>query len=832
MTALLLLIASADAPSFSRHVEAALGRLGCNGGTCHGAVKGQGGFSLSLFGADPLADHAALVRGGAGRRIDHYSPADSLLLKKAAGRVPHGGGVVLSPSGADADLLKRWIAAGAPMDDPAKSRVVSLKVTPARQTGEKPYDLRVEAAFADGSAEDVTRFCSFEARDAGVASVSPSGRVVPGLPGETAIVVRYRAEPALHQLAVPRQGKPSGAIPNNALDARLLAKLDRLGLSPAPLADEATFLRRASLDAAGELPRPDEVRAFLADTRRDKRERKIEELLARPGHAALWTLKFCDLLKASDFGVYADGIRQDVDAPRFQAWVRARMDENTPYDEFVERILTATSREGRPVQEWVDETVAMEEGYAPGRPDLEAYKKRKTLDLYWQRQSSTGVDAALQVAHAFLGLRLECARCHRHPHDVWKQDDLLSFANFFMPVRKIGFGGDNEKKYPEVGAHFKRLNAEVKELEAKAKKDRAAFKGLEAEGRKAKAETQRLTRELQRKDDPALRKELEKQQALAARADAEQARLARMERRSKLLYPAAQRIMHSEIRLVKPDKPASVTSPLGTQSSKALRLLGETTEATVGEDPRRTVMEWMRRPDNKWFARAIVNRVWAHYFGKGIIDPPDDLSAFNPPSHPELLDDLCRGFVASGYDLRWLHRAVLRSRSYQQEAGDGAHYAGFARRRLPAEVLLDALDSATGTREKLGMEYHHWPETMRATEIPYTPRNGYVAFMLEQFGKPKRNAAVQCDCERDGSTTSLHALSLMNHPRLRAKIADPAGRAARLAAGAGGDARRIEELFLATVSRLPTEAERAACLEHVKESKDAATGYRGVLWSL
>src|SRR5262249_12117883 len=157
-----------------------------------------------------------------------------------------------------------------------------------------------------------------------------------------------------------------------------------------------------TLDVTGELPRPAEVRAFLADRSADKRTRKIDELLARPGYAALWTLKFCDLLKASDFGVYADGIRQEVDAPRFQAWVRARLEENLPYDAFVERILTATSRDGRDVERWAEEVLQMEEGYAPGRPDLEMYRRRQTLDLYWQRSSSSGVSGALQVAHAFL----------------------------------------------------------------------------------------------------------------------------------------------------------------------------------------------------------------------------------------------------------------------------------------------------------------------------------------------------------------------------------------------------------------------------------------------
>src|SRR5205085_2929950 len=110
------------------------------------------------------------------------------------------------------------------------------------------------------------------------------------------------------------------------------------------------------------------------------------------------------------------------------------------------------------------------------------YRKRQTLDLYWQRNSSSGVKAALQVSHAFLGLRLECAQCHRHPHDVWQQDDLLSFANFFTRVRRIGFQGDNEKKFPDTAAIFKRMNNDARALTEQAKKLRGGgdFKKLEA----------------------------------------------------------------------------------------------------------------------------------------------------------------------------------------------------------------------------------------------------------------------------------------------------------------------------------------------------------------
>jgi hypothetical protein len=461
----------------------------------------------------------------------------------------------------------------------------------------------------------------------------------------------------------------------------------------------------------------------------------------------------------------------------------------------------------------------MEEGYAPGRKDVALYRGRKSLDLYWQRSSSSGVPAALQVAHAFLGLRLECAQCHRHPYDVWQQDDLLSFANFFMRVRTIGFQGENEKKFPEVAAHFKRLNDDAKKLTDEVKKLREGeYKTLEAEAKTAKTDAARAAFEKV------------KQQA------------ADMDRRSKLLPEAARRLMHAEVRILDPGTNfATVTSPIGTQTSKRYRLLGQSEAIDVGrgQDPRQLVMAWMRRPDNPYFARAIVNRVWAHYMGRGLIDPPDNLSSFNPASHPELLQELCDGFVKGGYDLKWLHRTILASRTYQQSStpargadGDRANYASFHYRRLPAEVVLDALNQATGTTEDMDMQYYHWPKEMKAVEIPYTPRNAFVTFMLSNFGKPKRNAAVQCDCERGGDASVLQVLSFANHPRVWAKIADDKGQVARIAKEMSGDGRRVEELYLLTLGRLPTDGERAACTKYLAESASPVKGLHGILWSL
>jgi hypothetical protein len=846
-------LTAADEPSYQRHVSAVFSRLGCNGGTCHGAVKGQNGFRLSLFGADPTGDAERLLREFGGRRINLVDPAASLLLKKATGQAEHGGGVRTQVGSPEYETLRRWIAAGAPIDAESKSQVKELRIAPAQRSAKpgESFAVKVEVAFADGTTENVTAYCSFTSMDAAAASVDANGTVTARSPGEAAIIVRYRAVPALARVVVPRPApiEAVNAKPNNFIDIHVLAKLKEMNLPPSPVADDATFLRRVHLDVTGQLPAAAEVRSFLAEPSSDKRVKKIDDLLKRPGHAALWTLKFCDLLKAADYGVYADALSLEADAPRFQAWVRARLEENTPYDVFVERILLATSKEGHTAEEYAKEVEAIMAGYGPENKDLAVYRDRKTLDLWWQRRGADGVGGTLQVAHAFLGLRLECAQCHRHPHDVWRQEDLLDFANFFMRVRTVGFRDGNEKAFPDVAAIKKRYDDEAKKLEADIKKRRdTEGKTIDEDAKKAKTEADKLVAEIaklekDKKADEAAakRKELDGCRSRMAKAEKFRQEMQDLDRRAKLLPEIGRRLLQAEIRLLPPGPSAKVSSTLGSKESKTFRLLGEREPVVVppDRDPREVVVAWMRRPDNPYFARAIVNRVWAHYFGRGLIDPPDNLSAFNPPSHPALLKELCDGFIANKYDLRWLHRTILSSRTYQQTvagsaevASDRVNYAAFPLRRLPAEVLLDAINTATGTTEKMDMKYYHWPEDLSTVEVPFAPKNAFVTFVLETYGRPKRNAAVQCDCEREGGASVFQVLALANHPRLWEKVRDPAGRVAKLVEETPDDAKRVEELFLATVSRLPSDSERTACLKHLKDAETPEKGLQGVLWSL
>lgn len=797
-------------PAFSRHIVPLFSRLGCNSGACHGAVKGQNGFRLSLFGADPAADHERLVREFGGRRVDYVAPENSLLLRKACGSIAHRGGQRFDAKSEEYSRILSWIAHGCKLDDLALSKLVRLTVSPSRQTltiGER-LSLRAEAEFADGSREDVTALCAFEVVSKDLARVSRQGEVEALAVGDTAVIVRYRAEPAIAQLTIPRAGSEPfpQVVAHNAIDERIIEKLRQMNLHPAPLADDTTFLRRASLDVIGLPPTPDEIRSFVASTDPRKRQRKIDELLAHPGFAAVWATKFCDILRPTGFDGKV-GFTEAAEARRVYEWVRARLLDNIPYDQFAERILLATSREERPEAEWVGEVQKLQAENLAKQADLKAYSARKTLDLYWQRSNATGVKGTLQVAHAFLGLRLECAQCHRHPHDVWQQDDLLSFANFFMRVSGPNNGGSS----PSVVKQADELAARVKALKDEAKKlgDSAKERSL------SKADMTRLQTEAKGLSDQAA-----------------------------ALEAAGRRLKGSEVRTLEKPAFASVVSTLGKQESKEFRMLGERSPRTVSTetDPRGEVLAWLRRPDNPFFAKAIVNRVWATYFGRGLIEPADQLSPLNPASHPELLDELCQDFIKNGFDLKHLHRQILNSRTYQQSAQtnstnrlDSQNYASFYLRRLPAEVLVDALNQATGGTETYPPELY-LPEGARAVEVAggagSDRARATLQYAFQIFGRPLRSQDVQCDCERDTKPTIVQTLYLANHPLVQQKIGSPTGRVATLVKEISDDARRVDELYLWTLSRLPTTSEREACLTYLAEAPTPHRGCEDIMWSL
>ncbi len=390
--------------SFCNEVMAVLSRAGCNQGACHGNQNGKNGFKLSLRGQDPDFDFDSLTRDMLGRRVDRLRPEDSLMLAKATSSVPHEGGKRFDRDSLEYRLLSRWIAEGMRRDPPDAPVLRRLEVTPRQQVLIEPADrvpLNVRAVFSDGQVRDVTHLSVFETSNL-VARVDAEGVAQRQSMGETTILVRYLNRQTAVQLAfVP--ARPGFVWPNppeaNYIDRHVFAKLRTLRMTPSALASDSVFLRRLFLDVLGVLPTPDETRRFLEDTRSDKRARLIDALLQRPEFADFWSLKWADLLHCEEKALDPKGVRL------FHDWIRRSIAEGKPLNEFARELIA-----GR--------------GSTYGQPAANWYRSL--------RDPQTRAEAAAQV---FLGIRMQCARCHNHPFDRWTQTDYHSFAAFFCRVQ-------------------------------------------------------------------------------------------------------------------------------------------------------------------------------------------------------------------------------------------------------------------------------------------------------------------------------------------------------------------------------------------------------------
>ncbi len=678
--------------TFSGDVVPALTKAGCNSGACHAkAGGGQNGFALSLLGFEPADDYEHIVLETRGRRLNHGNPEQSLLLLKASGQIPHGGGTRLPKTSAGYAALRDWIATGATRDPVGAPALVALEVAPAKAVlarGAK-QPLKAIARFADGGVHDVSEVALFESNDRAMAEVSEAGVVaVSDLPGKVSVMVRYRGRVAVFNAAVPL-GAPVGALPpaKNFIDAAVFANLKDLGIPPSPVCDDATFLRRVTLDIAGRMPTEAETKAFLADATADKRDRWIDELLRSPDYADFFAGKWTAVLKnrrddASDLSANF----------AFHAWVRDGLLANKPYDQFVRELLAAT-------------------GTVLGNPPVAWYKRVKEPK-----------EQIEDVAQLFLGVRMQCAQCHHHPFERWSQDDYYSLAAFFAQVgRKPSGTRDEDLIFHKRGV-----------ATATNMKTRAALKP-------------------------------------AAFGDA---------------MPA-----------IAPD-----------------------------EDPRLRLADWMKSPTNPFFAKALVNRYWKHFFQRGLIEPEDDIRDTNPPSNPELLAALESHFVKNGFDLKDLVKTIARSNAYQLSAtpnahnlGDRQNYSRYYPRRLPAEVLLDAIDQFAGSRT----DFANLPAGKRAVALPDNSYNRSSPF-LRVFGRPEGQSV--CECERVQSSSLAQSLHLVNAPDIKGKLASAGGRAERLAKDARPAEERVRELYRAAFAREPKADELKTALAYLAETRLTAAG--------
>lgn len=706
----------ADTPDFRRDVAPILSRAGCNAGACHGNQNGKGGFKLSLRGEDPDLDFIALTRDNLGRRTDPFHPDQSLVLQKASGAVSHEGGRRFDQDSLEYHSLRDWIAAGRPSGSTAA--VTRLTVTPTVQVVVEPAQsvkLRVEAAFADGTTRDVTRLAVLEPTAPGLVTVAADGTVRREQFGETVIQVRYLTAQTAARLAfVP--ARPDFHWPDrperNVVDKHVFAKLRALRMKPAPLADDGIFLRRLYLDVLGMLPSLSETRAFLADADPEKRSKLIDRLLERPEFADAMALTWADLLRNEEKVLDAKGTRV------FHAWIRDQFAANVPLNEFARSVIS-----GR--------------GSTYANPPANYY--RALRDPYARGEAT---------AQVFLGVRVQCARCHNHPFDRWTQTDYHEWAAFFTRVQ-----------YRVVSN--KRLDGF----------DTHEFAGEQ---------------------------------------------------------------------VVWMDRAGELTNPRTGQPT-APKFLGDDKLAAIGPDADRLQLlaDWVADPGNPFFAKAQVNRVWFHLFGRGLVEPNDDFRAANPPANPELLDTLAADFAAHKFDVKHLVRVILNSQTYQLSAetddtnrDDAVNFSHALIQPLKAEPLLDAFSRVL----EAPVKFDGFPLGIRAAQLPDAQVGargvlpGAGPRFLKAFGKPDRQ--LSCECERGDETTLVQAFQLLTGGLLHQMLTRPDNRLDRLLNDGKDDATIVEELYLSALCRSPSEREKAGALTLVARSKDRRAGLEDVAWGI
>jgi hypothetical protein len=700
-----------EVPNFRRHMVPLLGKLGCNSRACHGSFQGQGDFRLSLFGYDFKMDHEGLSE-----RVDSEDPAGSYAIQKALLEEPHKGGKRFDKNSWEYNLFVKWIAGGAESIDVQKTpRFERLEVTPSelrfKKDGEK-LQLKVVAVWSDGSHEDVTCLSRFQTNDEVIADISSTGEVSSHQSGDTHVVVFY--DNGVQPIPVIRPvtsqfGKDYPLVKvDTKVDELVVQKLAKLGVVPSDLAGDSEFLRRVSLDMNGTLPSPKEIQEFVADKRPNKRSLKVDELLSLPSYAAWWATRFADWTGNSDDQL------NNVTPVRTQAsrdwyeWLRVRIEKNTPYDEIAEGFVLAGSRQpGETYLEYCETMAPLYKKNPEG-----TYADRSTMPHYWARANfKTPEDRAIGFAYNFLGIRIQCAQCHKHPFDQWTMNDFHEFKNFFVNTKFRNSPGSREG----VAKLLQELDVDPK------------LKGNN------------------------LRRELKTQIAEGIVTPFDE------------VWTAVPKAPKKDSK----GKPVRQRNGAGARHAK---LLGEAekTDLTEYDDPRQPLMDWMRNDKKQLFAKSIVNRIWSCYFNIGIVEPPDDLSMANPPSNKALLDHLTTGFVASGYDLKWVHRQIANSATYQRtwvpnetNRLDERNFSHSIPRRVPAEVVMDALIAATSSDDEFAT-LHQDVLDRNIAEVSAGARYNENAnnYALSVFGRSIRES--NCDCDRSQEPSLLQTVFLQN----------------------------------------------------------------------
>ena len=672
--------------SFRNHVQPVLARNGCSAGACHGAAAGQSGFRLSLRGYDNDGDYLALTRHALGRRVSLADPGRSMILTKPTAALPHKGGKRFEIDSPDYQVLSEWIAAGTPgprSDDPRINRVEVLPEHVVLRPGDT-QPLLVRAYFSDGHSEDVTHWAKFNSANAAVSVVDDNGVVKVAGHGEGAVTAWYLSRIATATVTapypVPLSSEVFASAPRrNFIDELVLEKLRDLNLPPSPRSSDSEFVRRVYLDTVGILPTPAETRAFLTDPAPTKRDALIEQLLHRQEFVDYWTYRWSDLLLVNSKKLKPAAMWS------YYNWIRNNVAANTPWDTLVRQLITA---QGSTLDNGAGNFYVLHD-------DPRSLTETSLL--------------------AFLGMSINCAKCHNHPMEKWTNDEYYGMANLFARVRTKSGTADG---------------------------DNIVFVSSEGD----------------------------------------------------LVQPLTG----------KPQPPRPLDGkPLSIDST---------------EDRRIHLANWMVSRENPYFSRAIVNRLWANFFGAGLVENVDDLRVTNPASNEKLLTAGAAYLADQRFDLKALMRLILQSETYQrtsatlrENAADTRFYSHYYPRRLMAEVLLDAISQSLNAPEK----FPGYPESWRAIQLPDVNVNSYF---LKTFGRPERN--VTCECERTAEPSVTQVLHIANGDTLNRKLTAKNNCISKAISEKVAAAAIIEEAYLRAFSRIPSEPEKIRLTAMLSEGNE------------
>jgi len=682
-------------PNYIRDIMPIVAKMGCNAGTCHGSKEGKNGFKLSLRGYDPIYDVLAFTDELSSRRVNVASPEHSLMLLKASGSVPHEGGQLSVPGELYYETLKAWIRNGAKLDT-ATPRVTRIELSPKNPVIEKigaRQQLRVIATYADGYSRDVTAEAVIDSGNTEVLETDKKGLGTTVRRGEAPVLARFEGNYAATTVTV--MGDRSAFVwkdPQkfNKIDELVAQKWKRMKIEPSGVCTDADFMRRITLDLTGLPPSAEDIRRFMADTRdqRVKRNELMDQLIGSDAFVDHWADKWADMLQVNSKFLGLEG------AVALRTWIRDQVKNNTPYDRFAYRIMTAS-------------------GSNKDNPPASYFK---TLREPAEIMENT--------THLFLATRFNCNKCHDHPFERWTQDQYYQTAAFFAQT----------------------------ELKTDPSSAGRTIGGSAVEGAKPLFEI------------------------IGDKTTGDVTHL-----RTQLVAPA--------------------TLPFHQD-------LGSPTAKTRREQ----FASWLTSPENDFFAMSYANRIWGYLTGTGVIEPLDDIRAGNPATNPELLQYLTNEFVQSGFNVRHLMRIICQSRTYQLSietnqwnADDKINYSHAKARRLPAEVLFDAVHSVTGSAFNIpGVA----PGT-RAAQLADAQVKLPDGF-LGNFGRPVRESV--CECERSNDVNLGPVMALMSGPTVGDAISDPKNAIAKLTKEVKDDRKLVDEIFVRILNRPATAKEIDAAL--------------------